>query len=145
MALEAPEIVAAVVMLAPALDPEAERYFALGKLAEWKLTEWMVPFSFRVAQIEKRYHAAALRPLVGQWKNIQVAVLMLHGSKDKLVPYAPNVAFVQKHFSNTQFTLHRVVGKGHVFPMQETEMVKKVLLGQLNQPLLPADSLRIKD
>ena len=28
---------------------------------------------------------------------------------------------------------------------QETEMVKKVLLGQLNQPLLPADSLRIKD
>ena len=32
MALEAPEIVAAVVMLAPALDPEAERYFALGKL-----------------------------------------------------------------------------------------------------------------
>ncbi len=130
MALEAPEIVAAVVMLAPALDPEAERYFALGKLAEWKLTEWMVPLSFRVAQIEKRFHAAALRPLVGQWKNIQVPVLMLHGSKDKLVPYAPNVAFAQKHFSNTQFTLHRVVGKGHVFPMQETEMVKKVLLGQ---------------
>ena len=89
MALEAPEIVAAVVMLAPALDPEAERYFALGKLAEWKLTEWMVPFSFRVAQIEKRFHAAALRPLVGQWKNIQVAVLMLHGSKDKLVPMRP--------------------------------------------------------
>ena len=70
---------------------------------------------------------------------------MLHGSKDKLVPYAPNVAFAQKHFSNTQFTLHRVLGKAHVFPMQETEMVKKVLLGQLNQPLLPADSLRIKD
>jgi len=57
----------------------------------------------------------------------------------------PNVAFVQKYFSNTKFTLHTVGRKGHVFPMQETEMVKKVLLGQLNQPLLPADSLRIKD
>jgi len=51
----------------------------------------------------------------------------------------------KERFSNTQFTLHRVGGKGHVFPMQETEMVKKVLLGQLNKTLLPADSLRIKD
>jgi len=82
MALEAPEIVAALVMLAPALDSEAERYFALGKLAEWKLIEWMVPLSFRVTQIEKRFHAAALRSLVDQWKNIQVSFLLLHGCKD---------------------------------------------------------------
>lgn len=133
MAIDSPELVGSVIMLAPALDPEAERYFALGKLAEWKTTKWFVPDSFKVAQKEKRAHAASLSNLREEWKKLQRPIIMMHGTKDKIVPYTPNIEFALKHFDKNHFSLLPVEGKGHVFPMSETEKVLETLLSELKQ------------
>lgn len=118
--LDSPELLGSVIMLAPSLDPKAERYFALGKLAEWKTTKWSVPDSFKVAQKEKRAHAASLSNLREEWKKLQRPIIMMHVTKDKIVPYTPNIKFVLKHFDKNYLSLHPVEGKGRVFPMSET-------------------------
>ena len=58
---------------------------------------------------------------------------MMHGTKDKTVPYHPNIEFALKHFDMNHFTLYSVEGKGHVFPMSETEKVLKILHSELKQ------------
>ncbi len=133
MALNSPHLIGGAVLLAPALDPNAERYFAMGRLAEWKLTRWFVPASFVVAQKEKRAHASSLSDLTHEWKKIQSPVFMLHGTKDNIVPYAPNTEFAKQHFDTKYFTLYPVEGKGHIFPMKETDRVLEVLLTELDR------------
>tara|TARA_Y100000389_G_C17366946_1_gene466829 strand:+ start:307 stop:768 length:462 start_codon:yes stop_codon:yes gene_type:complete len=133
MAIDLPELLGSVIMLAPALEPEAERYFALGKLAEWKTTKWFVPNSFKVAQKEKRAHVVSLSNLREELKKLQRPIIMMHGTKDKIVPYTSNIEFALKHFDKNHLSLHPVEGKGHVFPMSETEKVLETLLSELKQ------------
>ena len=133
IAIDSPELLGSVIILVPALDPETERYFALGKLAEWKTTKWFVPDSFKVAQKEKRAHAASLSNLGEEWKKLQRPIIMMHGTKDKIVPYTPNIEFALKHFDKNHLSLHPVEGKGHVFPMSETKKVLETKLSELKQ------------
>lgn len=131
MSLEATASCDGIILLAPALDPEAERYFTAGRLAEYKLTKWMVPQSFIVAQKEKRAHAASLAQLVDEWKDIEVPVLMLHGSKDKIVPFKPNVEFAKKYFNKDYFEFIEVADAGHLFPMRQEQMLIELILEKL--------------
>ena len=63
----------------------------------------------------------------------QGPIIMMHGTKDKIVPYTPNIEFALKHFDKNHFSLLPVEGKGHVFPMSETEKVLETLLSELKQ------------
>lgn len=121
-----------VMLLAPALDPNAERYFKLGRLAEYKLTKWMVPRTFIVAQKEKRAHAASLERLVEEWDKLEVPVWMLHGTRDKIVPFAPNVAFAKQYFNKDYFEFIEVTDAGHIFPMRQEQMLIKLILSKLD-------------
>lgn len=131
VAADCPELVQRLLLLAPAVDPEKERFFALGNLAEWKLTRWMVPAAFKVAQIEKRAHPEELQQLIEDWDKIQIPVTHMHGLKDQLVPYE-NVDFSKKHLPDSLFTLVRVEKVGHTFPLMQPEMVVNELHFQLD-------------
>ena len=134
---------AGVVLLAPALDPEAERYFKLGNLAEYRLTRWMVPKTLIVAQKEKRAHAANLKLFEDQWNSLKVPVLMLHGTRDKIVPYAPNVAFADSHFPKENFRFKPIPEAGHIFPIRQEQLVISFLVEELNR-ILKKTPLRSK-
>ncbi len=131
MSLEGAAFCDGVMLLAPALDPEAERYFKVGRLAEYNLTKWMVPQSFIVAQKEKRAHAASLKRLVDDWGKMEVPVWMLHGTRDKIVPFQPNVAFAKEHFKKASFEFIEVSAAGHLFPMRQEQMVIELILAKL--------------
>ena len=98
MALDLPDHVLGVVLFAPALNPDAERYFKIGRLAEYKLTCPVVPKALVVAQSEKREHSQSLQNLSRQWKNLQQPILMVHRSRDKIVPCLENIRFAKKCF-----------------------------------------------
>ncbi|MCH1432395.1 MAG: alpha/beta hydrolase [Flavobacteriaceae bacterium] len=133
MVLKDPVSCSGVVLLALALDPEAERYFKLGRLAEYRLTRWMVPQTFIVAQKEKRAHVASLKEFEDLWNTIAVPVLMLHGAQDKIVPFAPNAEFATSHFPKALFQLKKILNAGHVFPMQQEQKVISILLKELDR------------
>lgn len=127
MALDKPDKIDHVIMLAPAIDPEIERFFALGKFAQWKLTRWFVPKPLRVAQDEKLQHVQELKDLENQWKDLSVPVTNIHGKKDDIVPYE-NIFFVAEKFpKNTTDTLS-IDNVGHLFPVSQPELTSKIIV-----------------
>ena len=53
MAMDYPEKVGALILLAPAIDPEHEKLFLINYPANWKVFRWMVPAVWRVSNDEK--------------------------------------------------------------------------------------------
>jgi len=122
-----------LIMLAPALSPKHERFFKIGKLAQGRLTKWMVPTPFIMAQEEKMEHVKELKRLEKLWPTLQVPITYLHGSDDELVPYQGNINFAKNIFNDSLLTTKTIKGSGHIFPMTQMEVVKQVILEILNK------------
>ena len=120
-----------LILLAPAISPESERFFQIGKLAQSKWTKWMVPTLFVMAQEEKMMHVEELEKLKNKWQNLIVPTTYLHGSKDKLVPYEGNMNFVKKTFNDSILNAKTIDGYGHIFPVTNSDIVKKEIVNIL--------------
>ncbi|MCY4561529.1 MAG: alpha/beta hydrolase [Flavobacteriaceae bacterium] len=116
-----------VIMLAPQIDPDVEKFFFIGNFAKWKLTRWMVPRPLRVAQDEKMAHVDELVQIQDNWKNLKVPVTNVHGNKDDIVPYE-NLDFVSKNFPKETTNLITLEGVGHLFPISKPEITKQIIL-----------------
>ena len=132
MALDNPNPMDHVIMLAPAIDPEHEKYFFMGKLAQWFLTRWLVPKPFRVAQDEKVVHVEELDSIKPNWKNLKVPVTNVHGNSDGIVPYE-NLNFVNQYFPKETTKSITLKGMGHLFPISQPEVAKQIILDVLEE------------
>ena len=106
------------IMIAPAIDPENEKYFPGGNLAYWKGTRWLFSKAWRVSAEEKYKHTKELVNLKDVWERIQTPILHIHGDKDKLVPHE-NLGFSQKVFNPKFLTTETWKGKGHLIPFTD--------------------------
>ncbi|NQW37301.1 MAG: alpha/beta hydrolase [Flavobacteriales bacterium] len=122
-----PEIIKHVVLIAPAISPADEKYFAIGKIAKWGLTRWMVPKVFRVAEDEKLSHAEELRLMLPDWQTIQRPVTYYHGDKDKIVPYA-NATFIKNQMPANMLDLITIKGGSHFIVFKNDDLIKTELL-----------------
>jgi pimeloyl-ACP methyl ester carboxylesterase len=66
----------------------------------------------------------AIKPLL---KNITCAVTIIHGTKDRLVPYA-NMAFMQKELVNAKIDTLSIKNADHFIPWSHYEIIRKALL-----------------
>jgi pimeloyl-ACP methyl ester carboxylesterase len=115
-----PEFLTASVLMAPALDPENEKYFWFGKLGKWKATRWMASGALKVATDEKYNHASELKLLQNNWLNINSPVLHIHGNKDNVVPIV-NLDYSQSVFPKEYLTVYNWEGMNHFFPFSSKE------------------------
>ncbi|MGD1894976.1 MAG: alpha/beta fold hydrolase [Cyclobacteriaceae bacterium] len=60
-AMDYPDLVGALILAAPAVDPANEKIWWVSYPADWKLFRWMVPRSWRVTNDEKLAHIGELR------------------------------------------------------------------------------------
>ncbi len=125
--LDNPEKVKAAVLLAPALDPEEERDFAIVKLTEWKATRWAVPAFLMVAAAEKKAHEAELRRMLPKWNTVSTPFTHLHGTNDRIVPYE-NISFSEKVIPDSLLTIITIEGGTHMTPWEDQEIVQEELL-----------------
>lgn len=109
------------IMIAPAIDPENEKYFFGGKLAWWKATSWMFSKAWRVSAKEKYRHVEELKGLKDEWGKVQSPILHIHGTDDKLVPFI-NLDFSKKNFPNGLISTEAVKGKGHLLPFTDPQL-----------------------
>tara|TARA_R110001592_G_scaffold312206_1_gene587391 strand:- start:140374 stop:141120 length:747 start_codon:yes stop_codon:yes gene_type:complete len=127
-AIQDPEWLTGSVMIAPALDPEQEKYLWFGKLALYKSTRWLVSKSLRVAADEKYSHEEELRTFINSWDQINSPILHIHGDKDGLVPYG-NVNFSEERIPKKWLTIKTIPEEGHLLPFTEQKrMVNEILL-----------------
>jgi pimeloyl-ACP methyl ester carboxylesterase len=131
MAIQHPDKVRAILLAAPALDPDNEKIFWVNKPANWWGVKWMIPTALRVSNDEKLAHIEELKLLLPHWKNLNTHVSLLHGESDGIVPFE-NVAFLKKMLKEKQ--LHIITEKklGHLIPFERPELIKNEIIRILN-------------
>lgn len=130
--LDNPEKVKAAVLLAPALDPDEEKDFAIVKFTEWKATRWAVPAFFMVAAAEKKAHESELRSMLPKWESVQTPFIHVHGTDDKIVPYE-NIAFSRKVIPDSLLSIITIDGGSHMTPWEDEDLITNQLLGILSE------------
>jgi len=128
--LDNPEKVKAAILLAPALDPDHEKDFAIVKFTEWKATRWAVPAFFMVAAAEKKAHESELRKMLPKWNTVRTRFIHVHGTDDDIVPYG-NIEFSKKMIPDSLLTIVTIDGGSHMTPWEDEELVKELVLQQL--------------
>lgn len=127
-----PEMVKHVVLIAPAISPKDEKYFALGKLAQWQLTSWMIPKVFKVAEDEKLTHAKELKLMLPDWSKIQTPITYYHGDNDQIVPYA-NANFIKQEMASNYLNLITIKDGSHFIVFKNYDLIKTELLRILDE------------
>lgn len=114
IAMDYPQLVDGLVLLAPALAPGEEKTYSISYVLETPLFSWVQPRMIHSANVEKLSHERQLRNMLPYWKNITVPVIYFQGDKDELI-YTSNAAFAKTHLVNSQcLTVKMLPNLGHL-------------------------------
>jgi pimeloyl-ACP methyl ester carboxylesterase len=122
-AIDAPERFGALVILAGSLDPGQEKLHYMQPVGEWWGVRNLLPRFYRNANRELIALEPQLLALEKRLADVRIPVVIVHGTIDKLVPYA-NVPFMQKHMTNAApLELVRLEGQNHFLPWNSRPVV----------------------
>jgi len=127
LALDAPELVRALVLVAASIDPELEEptwYQALGRT--W-LVRPLVPDVLVRADEEIEPLRGELEALLPRWATLHLPVFVLQGEEDALVP-AANADFAARVITHAPLSIRREPEVGHLIPWQRPELIVELLL-----------------
>ncbi len=96
MALDYPENIAGLLLIAPSLDPVLEKPRWYNRLATYTAVQWIVPNELNRANIEVMALPDELKVLEPLWQLLSVPITVVQGMKDKLVDPA-NIDFLENH------------------------------------------------
>jgi len=120
------------ILIAGAISPNDEKFFALAKPLQWKLTKWMFSKAMRVSNDEKITHVAELEKMQDNWQHIKTPILYYHGTKDWIVPYK-NLAFIKEKVTDSLLTAKTIQKGNHFIIFKNFEMIKKDILTALEK------------
>lgn len=118
-----PDLVQAIMLLAPAIDPENEKEFAIAWFGKTRPFRWLTPTSWKVATDEKYSHVEELKKMIPDWQKISIPVTYIQGDKDRLVPYE-NLAFAKKMINESCLKVISIPQEDHFLPWSREELVK---------------------
>jgi len=131
LAMEDPDGVKGMLLLAPAIDPDNEKQFAINKLADWKLVQQIMPKIWYTAYFEKKTHIDELRTLT-EWDSIKSPVVYMYGDKDGLVPPV-NVEFAKKKITNAPLSITEFPDENHFLPWTQQDSITKIILKLISE------------
>ena len=128
MAMEYPELVDGLIIVAGSIDPELEpnETWFRAPLATPFLS-WILPKSFRASNEEIYQLKPELQEMLPYWKNITCPVIVIQGTKDELVPYE-NVEFAKKMLVNAPTEYMIKDGMNHFVPWSNPELIREAIL-----------------
>ena len=133
LAMEYPELVSGLLMIAPSIDPDLEKHHWYQRAGKSWLIRWALPKDLRVANEEIWPLQQELRQQENLWQNIQCPVTVLQGTKDRLVP-AGNAVYAQKKLNHLQPkpTIFLLEGVDHFIPWSRPEILVEAILNMLS-------------
>lgn len=105
--------VSGTIMIAPAIDPDNEKYIFGWKLAYWNATKWIFSKAWQVSAAEKKQHAKQLKEVKKEWKRLKTPILHIHGTKDRLAPFK-NLNFSKNNFNEGILSFETLENNGHL-------------------------------
>lgn len=134
VAAEHPDRVAAVVLLAASLDPALEKINPMQWVGTWTAVRWALPRAIRNANAELIALKPQLESLAYLLPKIAVPVLIVHGTKDDLVPVA-NVPFMQARLTGARCVKTVLLeGQNHFLPWNSIAVVRQAIAWALEAP-----------
>lgn len=127
MAADKPNDYIGLIILAGSVDPKAETPENWRLFVKAKPVRYLIPGALRPANDELWYLKSDLYELKPKLENITSKVIIIHGTKDQLVPYS-NVKFMTREFVNAK-TLQVITIKdaNHFIPWEHFKEIRDVL------------------
>lgn len=128
MAMEYPDLVDGLIIVAGSIDPELEpnETWFRAPLATPFLS-WILPRSLRAANEEIYQLKPELEEMLPYWKNITCPVIVIQGKVDELVPFE-NVTFAKKMLVNAPVEYVIKEDMNHFVPWSNPELIREAVL-----------------
>ncbi|MEM9722111.1 MAG: alpha/beta hydrolase [Bacteroidota bacterium] len=122
MAMDYPDRVDGMVILAGLADPEYEKRLAIQSYLRSPYLRWLLPPALDISNREIVPLKEELKDMLPLWERISASSLIIQGTGDILVAY-PHATFAHKMLSQTAPSLTMMEGENHFFIWSEAEMV----------------------
>ena len=127
MAMDYPDLVDGLVLVASSIDPELEpNEWFRGPLAT-PFLKWMLPRSIRASNDEIYKLKPELEEMLPLWPKVRASTIVIQGKKDTLVP-KENAYFAQKMMVNAPLKLVMVDDMTHFVPWTHPQLIKNAIL-----------------
>jgi pimeloyl-ACP methyl ester carboxylesterase len=132
MAMDYPELVDGLIIVAGSIDPELEpnETWFRAPLATPFLS-WVLPRSLRASNEEIYHLKPELQKLLPYWKDVRCPVIVIQGQKDSLVP-KENADFAKKMLVNAPVEFVLVDGMDHFVPWSNPELIHDAIIKLLD-------------
>ncbi len=131
MAIDEPQLYSHLIVLAGSVDPKAENPELWRPVLKSKPLRYLIPGALRPSNDELWWLKTDLVDMQPNLDKVIAAVTIIHGTKDRLVPYS-NVAFMQKELVNAKkVDTISIKDADHFIPWSHFEIIRNQLL-QLN-------------
>lgn len=127
LAMDYPQLVDGLVLLAPSLAPGEEKTYAISYVLESPLFRWAQPRMIHSANVEKFAHETELRKMLGRWDQIRVPVIYMQGQEDELI-YTSNADFARRQLTNSaRLEVKMLPGMGHLIAFKAHGLIRGAL------------------
>ncbi len=132
MAMDYPDLVEGLVVVAGSVAPELEPEEWWRKPLDWAILRWILPASFRVCNQEILPLKSELEAMLPLWEKVTCPVVVYQGEADSLVPKG-NADFIEQMLPNNPSVMLHMVEEGKHFILwsmqaEIVETLKQMLL-----------------
>ena len=136
MAVDYPDAVAGLVLIAASVDPELEEWRWFNRLAEWTPVQWILPAAWNVSNAEIKPLREDLARMLPAWSGIRQPVALIHGGKDTLVPIG-NADFARRSLKQSVTVRDYLYPEeNHFILWERIDLLVPILLECLEWPTL---------
>lgn len=139
LAMDYPDKVRGVLMIAGSVDPELEYPRWYNQLGTLKLVQWIIPDGMVTSNHELYGLQAELKAMEPGWKTLRAPVTVIQGDQDELVD--PRTAdYVDQQLTGKPHHIVRVSGVGHFVIWKRMDLVTHALTDLIAETARPAVS-----
>lgn len=131
MAMDYPELIDGLILVAPSIDPELEPYEWFRAPLATPFLKWLLPRSMRASNDEIYKLKPELEEMIPLWKNIHASTIVIQGTKDFLVDPG-NAEFAKKMIVNSPLKIQLVEGMDHFVPWSNPELIRNAAIELLS-------------
>lgn len=131
LAMDYPAKVAALILVAPSIDPAQERTPWYQIVAAHAPVIWLMPSDLDVCNREIMPLKGELEAMVPLWSKLTLPVEVIQGLDDDLVPPA-NADFAERVLKPAQLRVTRVPSMNHFVPWAHPELIREAIARQLS-------------
>lgn len=128
LAIDYPDSYEKVVLLAAAVDPSLEEKEWFRPVLANDFVRWMLPNAIKASNAELMALKDDLMLMDKEWEKLKAPILMIHGTRDMLVPFE-NTAYARlKKVNKTDLEIISIPKVNHFIPWTHFSLVKENLI-----------------